>query len=66
MSRIFVDDNYGTWSGMDDPEIVKFYHETRKKSVKKICSGCGRTVIIKPEYDYCNSCADKKENGGEY
>jgi len=64
--RTFVDDNYGTWEGMDDPETRSFYFETQRKSVLKVCAGCGRKVRIKPEYAYCNSCADKRENGGEY
>ncbi len=63
---IFVDDNFGVWDRMDDPDMVNFYFETQWKSVRKKCQGCGCMVKIKPEYAYCNSCADVRERGGEY
>ena len=63
MSRSYYDDNYGHWEGMDDPDMVSFYHETQKQSKRKKCQGCGRMVRIKPDYAYCNACADKVEQG---
>ena len=58
----YYDDNYG-WYNIRDEEDVAFYHETQRKSVTKKCQGCGRRVRIKPEYGYCNTCADKRERG---
>lgn len=65
MPRSFYDDNYGHYE-IDGPEDVEFYFETQRKSVRKKCQGCGRTVKIKPEYGYCNSCADRMERGGDF
>lgn len=59
----YYDDNFGHWEGMDDPEMVEFYHKVQKENVRKKCKGCGRTVKIRPDYAYCNSCADKIERG---
>ena len=66
MPRTYFDDNYGHWEGMDDPDMRDFYFETQRKSVRKKCQGCGRMVKIKPEYAYCNACADRAERGGDY
>ena len=63
MNRSYYDDNFGHWHDMDDPDMQAFYHETQRKSVRKKCQGCGRMVRIKPDYAYCNSCADKMEQG---
>ncbi len=62
----YYDDNYGHWEDMDDPDMQRFYHETQRNNVEKICQGCGRKVKIKPEYAYCNSCADKIERGMDF
>lgn len=61
----YYDDNFGTWENMDDPEMVEFYFETQRQSVKKVCAGCGKTVRLKPTYDICNLCADVLEHGGD-
>jgi hypothetical protein len=66
MPRTYVDDNYGTWDNMDDPDMVDFYHEVQRTNVRKKCEGCGRTVKIRPDYGYCNSCADRRERGGDF
>jgi hypothetical protein len=66
MARAYYDDNYSHWEGMDDPDMVDFYHETARASVWKKCCGCGRKVKIKPDYAYCNACADKLERGGDF
>jgi hypothetical protein len=58
----YYDDNYGFYE-IESPEDIEFYHRTQKNSVWKKCQGCGRRVKIKPEYGYCNSCADKRERG---
>ena len=58
----YYDDNYG-WYEIEGPEDVEFYHETQRRSVWKKCQGCGKKVKIKPEYGYCNSCAEKREKG---
>jgi hypothetical protein len=64
MPRSYYDDNYGRWD-IDDPDDLEFYHQTQRKSVRKKCQGCGRMVRIKPDYAYCNSCAEKLERGGD-
>ena len=64
MPRSYYDDNYG-WYEIEDQGDIDFYFETQAMSVEKKCQGCGRTVKIKPEYAYCNSCADIIERGGE-
>lgn len=59
---LYYDDNYGAYD-IQDEEDIAFYHETQRKSVSKKCKGCGRMVRIKPDYAYCNSCADAIERG---
>jgi hypothetical protein len=58
----YYDDNYGFYE-IDGPEDIEFYHKVQKESVYKKCEGCGRRVRIRPDYAYCNSCADKRERG---
>lgn len=58
----YYDDNYG-WYEIESQEDIDFYHETQRASVEKECRGCGQIVRIKPDYAYCNSCADKLERG---
>ena len=58
----YYDDNYGFYE-IEDEDDIEFYHRTQSESVSKVCQGCGRTVKIKPDYAYCNSCADKIERG---
>jgi len=66
MASSYSDDNFGNWEGMDDPDMVEFYHETQKRSVVKKCSRCGRKVKIMPQYAYCNTCTDAIERGVDY
>jgi hypothetical protein len=66
MPRSYYDDNYGHWEGMDDPDMVQFYRDTQKASKRKKCRGCGRMVKIRPDYAYCNSCAERSERGGDF
>ena len=63
MSSCYYDDNFGHWDGMDDPEMVEFYHQVQRESVEKKCVGCGKLVRIRPNYAYCNSCAERIERG---
>jgi rRNA maturation endonuclease Nob1 len=58
----YYDDNYGFYE-IRDQDDIDFYHETQKASVWKKCHGCGKRVKIKPDYAYCNSCADARERG---
>ena len=58
----YYDDNYGFYD-IHDQDDIDFYFETQKRSKVKKCEGCGRTVRIKPEYAYCNSCAERMEQG---
>lgn len=64
MGRSYYDDNFGFYE-IEDEGDVEFYHEMQEKSVEKRCRGCRRIVKIKPEYAYCNSCADTLERGGD-
>lgn len=66
MPRTYVDDNFGTWSDMDDPDNQEFYRDVQRRSVRKKCHGCGRMVKILPDYAYCDSCADRMERGGDF
>jgi len=59
----YYDDNFGFWNDMEEWEMREFYFKTQKRSVVKVCEGCGREVKILPEYAYCNSCADMRERG---
>jgi hypothetical protein len=34
--------------------------------VMKKCVDCGRMVKIMPNYECCNSCADRRERGGDF
>ena len=54
----YYDDNFGHWEDMDDPDMVDFYHQVQKESVKKTCEQCGRTVMLRPDYAICGNCAD--------
>ena len=59
----YYDDNFGCWDGMDDPDTVDFYNQVQSESVEKTCSICGFTVWLRPNYDKCDSCCTKIENG---
>jgi len=61
----YYDDNYGHYE-IESDDDVDFYFQTQAQSVKKKCAGCNRMVRIKPEYGYCNSCADRRERGGDF
>ena len=62
----FYDDNFGFWDGMDDPEMREFYQQVQEESVDKRCEGCGRMVRLRPDYAYCNTCADAIEQGRDF
>lgn len=64
MGRIYYDDNYGVWDGMNDPDVKEHYNRVQKTNVWKTCEICGRRVKIQPHYALCNSCADLVERGG--
>jgi rRNA maturation endonuclease Nob1 len=64
MPRSYYDDNYGYYD-IDSQEDIDFYFETQKNSVRKKCKGCGRTVKLRRDYAYCNSCATTLERGGD-
>ena len=59
----FHDDNFGEWHDMDDEDMVAFYHKTQATNVEKICVDCGQKVMIQPDYECCNSCANLRERG---
>jgi rRNA maturation endonuclease Nob1 len=63
-NRSYYDDNFGFYD-IQDEDDVRFYNEMQRISVRKKCQGCGRMVKIKPDYAYCNSCADRLERGGD-
>ena len=61
----FHDENFGCWEDTDEEGVEDFYFEVQRTNVKKVCLGCGKTVMIQPQYAYCNSCADILEKGGD-
>lgn len=65
MPRSYFDDNFGHWQDMDDPDVAEFYEQVQRESVEKTCAGCGRTVRLRPDYAYCDGCADAIERGGD-
>jgi hypothetical protein len=64
--RSYYDDNYGHWEDMDDPDTLAFYGRVQRESVRKKCAGCGRSVKLRPDYAYCNSCAERLERGEDF
>lgn len=59
---IYYDDNFGVYD-IESEEDIEFYHQMQKMSVEKICVDCGKTVRIKYDYEVCNSCAERREQG---
>ena len=59
----YYDENFGHWEDMDDPDMQRFYWQVQEESVEKVCEGCGRKVRLRPQYAYCNRCADMRERG---
>ena len=60
----YYDDNFGHWEMDDDfEEREEFYHQVQEESVEKVCVMCDRKVMLRPQYDKCNSCCDKLERG---
>jgi len=62
---IYMDDNFGVWEDMGDPDMRDFYFRVQRESVVKTCEGCGRKVKLRPDYGYCNGCAGILERGGD-
>lgn len=62
----YYDDNFGFWEDMDDPDMQRFYRQTQRESVLKTCVDCGREVMLRPDYECCSSCADRREAGWGY
>jgi hypothetical protein len=62
---LYYDDNYGHYT-IESDEDVEFYYQVQRNSVSKVCSCCGKKVRIQPQYDICNSCADKIERGLDF
>jgi hypothetical protein len=60
-----IDDNFGNWE-INDEDDVDFYIQVQNESVEKECQGCQRMVYLRPDYGYCNSCADKRERGWDF
>jgi hypothetical protein len=61
----YYDDNFGHYS-VESDEDVEFYNYVQKNSVLKKCVDCGKMVKIMVNYECCNSCADKRERGGDF
>ena len=64
--RSYYDSNYGHWDMEDGQDDIDFYHDVQRRSVKKICQGCGDRVKLLPQYAYCDNCATKIENGWDF
>jgi hypothetical protein len=65
LNATYYDDNFGHYE-INDESDVEFYHQVQKESRRKKCQGCGQMVRLRPDYAYCNACADRAERGGEY
>ena len=61
----YYDDNFG-WYDIEDEDDIEFYRQVQRESVEKVCVDCGRTVRLRPDYECCNSCADRRERGFGY
>ena len=61
----YYDDNFGHWD-IEDEDDLEFYHQVQEESVEKECQGCGGIFKLRPDYGYCNSCADKRERGWDF
>ena len=62
---MFYDDNFGAYE-IRNQDDIDFYHQMQAENVEKECADCGRTVMLRPDYAICNSCADRIERGGGY
>jgi hypothetical protein len=60
--RTVYDDNFGHWD-IEDEDDMEMYRKFQETNVEKECVGCGRLVRIQPQYDVCDSCATKREQG---
>ena len=57
-----IDSNYGHY-GMTEHDVQDFYREVQSRSEWKTCQGCGDEVKLLPQYNICDTCATKLENG---
>lgn len=50
--------------------VCQFFEDGTSEYVRrwvwKRCKGCDRRVKLRPDYAYCNACADKIERGGDF
>ena len=60
--KSYYDSNYG-WYDMTEPDCMDFYREVQSRSEWKTCQGCGDEVKLLPQYNICDTCATKLENG---
>lgn len=58
----YYDDNFGAYDIRDEDD-VEFYRQVQAESIWKRCRGCQRRVKLRPDYGYCNSCANRRERG---
>lgn len=65
MDRVYYDDNFGFYD-IESEEDIAFYKQVQQESTEKECEGCGRLVRLRPDYGFCNNCADAREQGREY
>ena len=61
----YYDDNFGHYN-IESDEDVEFYHRVQHENVRNVCVDCGRTVMLRPDYECCNSFADRRESGFGY
>ena len=59
----YYDDNFGEWD-IEDEDDIRFYFQVQEENVLKTCVICGREVMLRPEYDKCNSCMEQMERMG--
>lgn len=58
----YYDSNFGHYD-IESQEDIEFYKKMQRTNVEKKCQGCGRIVMLQPQYGYCDSCATKIERG---
>lgn len=63
--KSYYDDNFGHWD-IEDEDDVEMYHRFQRSNVAKICRTCEQEVFIQPQYDQCDRCATREEQGLAY
>jgi hypothetical protein len=63
--RSYYDENFGHWD-IEDEDDVEMYRRFQRTNVLKTCRTCEREVMLQPQYDQCDGCATREEQGLAY